>query len=109
MGFISPTEISLGGPVWGRSICQSFGALTKRHSTWHTRVSQTIWRSKFPQFTIKPLAFSFELGFDSGIRKLIDAQFYGGFHLCKVETSRLKNFVLTGEGEKVEKRKTTCW
>jgi len=34
--------------VWGWSICQSFGALAKCHATWHTRVSQTIRRSKFP-------------------------------------------------------------
>jgi len=34
--------------MWGWSICQSFGTLPKRHDTWHTRVSQTISRSKFP-------------------------------------------------------------
>ena len=34
--------------VWGWSICQSFGALPKRHATWHTQISRTIWRSKFP-------------------------------------------------------------
>jgi len=34
--------------VWGWSICQSFGALAKRHATSHTRISRTIWRSKFP-------------------------------------------------------------
>jgi len=33
---------------WGWSICQSFNALPKRHATWHTRVSQTIRRSKMP-------------------------------------------------------------
>ena len=31
--------------LWGWSICQSFGALIKRHATWH---SQTIRRSEFP-------------------------------------------------------------
>jgi len=32
-GFNPPKKIPLGGPLWGRSICQSFGALTKRHAT----------------------------------------------------------------------------
>ena len=44
------------------------------------------------QFTIKLFAVSIKLGFSSGIREHIDAQFYGSFHLCKVKTSRLKNF-----------------
>ena len=54
---------------------------------WHT----TIRRSKFPEFTIKLFIISFKLGFSSGIRELIDAQFYGSFHLCKVKISCLKN------------------
>ena len=75
--------------VWGWSICQSFGALLKRYATWHTRVSQTIRRSKFP-CAIKLLASSFKLRFSGGIRELIDAQFCGSFHLCKVKTPRLQ-------------------
>ena len=43
-----------------RSVCQSFGALLKRHVTWHTRVSQPIWRSKFPEFTRKSFPVSVE-------------------------------------------------
>jgi len=43
-------------------------------------------------FTIKLFAIVIKLGFSSGIRELTDAQFYGSFHLCKVKTSRLKNF-----------------
>jgi len=34
--------------VWGWLICHSFGALPKRHSAWHTWVSQIIRRSRFP-------------------------------------------------------------
>jgi len=61
--------------IWGWSICQSFGALLKPHDTWQTRVSQTIRRSKFRYFTIKLFAISYKLGFGSGTRELIDAQF----------------------------------
>ena len=45
-----------------------------------------------PQFAIKLFAISLKLGFSSGIRELIDAQFYGSLHLCKVKISHLKNF-----------------
>jgi len=46
-----------------------------------------------PQFTLKLFAISWKLGFTSGIRELIDAQFYGNFHLCKVRRSRLKTLL----------------
>ena len=36
------------------------------------------------KFTIKLFAISFKLEFSSGIRELIDAQFYKSFFLCKV-------------------------
>ena len=77
--------------VSGRSICWSFGTLPKRHATWHTRISQTIQRSKFPNSlsNFSQLTLSSDL---SGIRELIDAQFYGCFHLCKIKIYRLKNF-----------------
>ena len=45
------------------------------------------------QFTLKLFAISWKLGFTSGIRELIDAQFYGNFHLCKVGTYRLKTLL----------------
>jgi len=45
-----------------------------------------------PQFTIRLIAINFKLGINSGVRELIDAQFYGSFHLCEVKTSCLKNF-----------------
>jgi len=61
----------------------SFGALPKRHATWHTRLGKTIRPSKFHWFTIKLLEVSFTLGFSS-IRELTDAQFFWSFHLCKV-------------------------
>ena len=47
------THFCLLSCVWGWSICQSFDALQKRHAAWHTRVSQTVRRSKFTWFTIK--------------------------------------------------------
>jgi len=42
--------------------------------------------------SLSNFAISFKFGFSSGIRELIDAQFYRSFHLCKVKTSSLKNF-----------------
>ena len=62
------------------------------NASWHTRVNQIIQLSKFPKFTIKLFTIRFKLGFNSGIIELVDAQFYGCFHLCKVKTSRLKQF-----------------
>jgi len=43
------------------------------------------------QFTIKLFAVSIKLRFSSGVRELIDALFYGSFHLRQVKTSHLKN------------------
>jgi len=59
---------------------------TPRHSTHNSPAF------KFPKFTIKLFAVSFSLGFSSGVRELIDAQFYGSSHLSKVKIPRLKNF-----------------
>ena len=76
--------------VWGWSICQSFGALIKRNATWHTQPNHpAFW---VPLIHYQLFAITFRLGFSSGFRKLIDAQFYGSFHMCKVKTFRLKNF-----------------
>ena len=55
--------------------------------------------------------FCFNLGFNSGIRELIDAQFYGSFHMCKVKTYRLKNFAQFCQVScqaNVDKRKAPC-
>jgi len=47
VGSLTPVSLFVNGnDEW--TICQSFGALPKRHATWHTRVSQIIRRSKFP-------------------------------------------------------------
>jgi len=62
-----------------------------------TRVCQTIRRSRFLLFTLKLFPINFELGFSSGIKEPIDAQFYGGFHVCKVKISRLKTFAQFGQ------------
>ena len=34
--------------------------------------------------SLSNFAISYKPGFSSGVIELIDAQFYGGFHLCKV-------------------------
>jgi len=45
-----------------------------------------------PLLHYQTFSISFKLGYSSGIGELIDAQFYGSFHLGKVTTSRPKNF-----------------
>jgi len=55
-------------------------------------LNQTIRRSEFRKLPMKLFAISSKLGFSSGIRELIDIQFFGNFHLCKVKKSRPKNF-----------------
>ena len=87
---------------------KTFGTLPKRHATSH-RSQPIIQRSKFLQFNINLFAISFKLGFSSGIIELIDAQFYGRFHLCTVKTFRLKTLLCSVRGDpSVDKRKTTC-
>ena len=67
-----------GWSVW------PFGALAKRHATWHI-----LYESIKPSGVLNShnshsnlSRSSLSSNFSSGIRQLIDAQFYGSFHLC---------------------------
>jgi len=87
VGWFTPVSLFVYGDDQFANLSVPF-QVRKRHATWHT----TIRRPTFPKFTIKLFAVSFKLGFSSGIREHIDAQFYGSFHLCKFKISRLENF-----------------